>query len=80
MRAIVADIDGRRWKYIYTQGDVDELYDLEADPLEKESLVNSSDHQALRQQLRERLAQWMRDTGDFVTMASTIGSTNRRTT
>lgn len=66
MRAIVADIDERKWKYIYTRGDVDELYDLEADPMEKEPLVNSPDHQSLRQQLRRRLEEWMRDTGDFV--------------
>ncbi len=69
MRTVVADVDGHTWKYIYTQDDVDELYDLTADPLEKESLVASSEHQTLRRQLRARLIQWMHDTGDFLELA-----------
>jgi N-acetylglucosamine-6-sulfatase len=68
MRSVVADIDDRQWKYTWTKGDVDELYDLGADPTETHSLVGSTEHQALRRQLRGRLAKWMRETNDFVEM------------
>ena len=70
MRSLVADIDGRRWKYIYTQGAVDKLYDLQADPMEEESLVNFPPYQSLRRQLPRRLADRMSDTHDFITMPS----------
>ena len=66
MRGTVAEVDGRTWKYIYTEGDVDELYDLTADPQEKESLVDSEEHQSLRKQLRASVAEWLRETDDFV--------------
>ena len=66
MRGIVADAGGRRFKYIFTTNDVDELYDLTADPAEKRSLISSPEHQQLRLDLRGRLAEWMRRTGDFI--------------
>ena len=65
-RAIVADVDGRRLKYIYTPGDVDELYDVTADPREVHSLVAESEYAGLRADLREQLFRWMRDEGDFL--------------
>ncbi len=66
MRSTVADVGGRRWKYNWTRGDTDELYDLDADPMEMHSLAASAEHQALRRQVRGCLAEWMRATGDFV--------------
>ena len=74
MRGIVARINGRRFKYIYTKNDVDELYDLTADPMETRSLVGSPDHQALRRILRSRVAEWMSRTGDFIALPADIGS------
>ena len=65
-RAIVADRDNRRLKYIYTPGDVDELYDVTADPREMHSLVDEPAYAGLRAELREQLSGWMRDTGDFL--------------
>ena len=75
MRGIVADIQGSSWKYIWTRGDVDEHYNLTADPREKTSLVGSEEHQGLRRELRRRLAEWMRDTGDLV--VSSLGIRHR---
>lgn len=66
MRAVVADIAGQTFKYIYHFEDHDELYDVSADPLEKTSLARDPGYQALRSQLRQRVAQWMADTGDFL--------------
>jgi len=36
--------------------------------MEQRSLVASAEHQAIRTRLRERLAGWMRETGDFVAL------------
>ena len=72
IRAVVADVDGATFKYIYNHGDKDELYHLEADPMETTSLTGSEDHSAIKAKLRERLGAWMRETGDFVEMAHTF--------
>ncbi|MBI4025348.1 MAG: hypothetical protein HY360_10245 [Verrucomicrobia bacterium] len=66
IRTVVADADGGHFKYIHNFGDKDELYDLLADPQEKYSLVGSNQHQVIRSDLRGRLAQWMRKTGDHL--------------
>ncbi|MHC5057210.1 MAG: sulfatase family protein [Planctomycetota bacterium] len=68
MRAIVAEADGAVWKYTYTHNDVDELYNLTTDPMEKDSLAQSEGDRPVLLELRRRLAAWMRDTGDFVGM------------
>lgn len=70
MRSIVADVDGVTWKYNWTRGDVDELYDLANDPQEKQSLAASPEYQHLREALRTRLRTWMRETMDIVEMES----------
>ncbi len=50
-----------RYKYIHwvnrgTDGELDELYDLRADPYELENLNSSRDHQTVRARLRRELA------------------------
>ena len=42
----------------------DELYDLEADPLETNNLANDAAQTSLRNQLAGSLFQWMKDTND----------------
>jgi arylsulfatase A-like enzyme len=66
IRAVAANVKGSVFKYIYNQGDRDELYDLTADPLEMKSLSGSTSHRGVRDQLRARLSRWMRETGDFL--------------
>ncbi len=65
-RCIVSRLNGNRWKYIYTKNDIDELYDLDADPNETRSLASSADHSAIRNALRSSLQEWMTQTGDAV--------------
>ncbi|HYN89849.1 MAG TPA: choline-sulfatase [Ardenticatenaceae bacterium] len=48
-----------RYKYIYSEPDPDQLYDLAADPHELENLAGRPEHEALRQELEaEVLRRW----------------------
>lgn len=55
----------QRWKYIrYTQlAGADELYDLEADPYEKDNLMNAPDLDEIRSELRAKLEQLLVTSG-----------------
>ena len=55
-----------KYKYIHTKGDRDELYDLDADPMEKRSLAAEPAFAEKRTELRARLADFMRETGDRI--------------
>ena len=56
---------GDRFKFIRYHGiwDSDELYDLQADPLESNNLIYSETHQPVIQQMRNRLFEILEDTG-----------------
>jgi N-acetylglucosamine-6-sulfatase len=55
---------GEKYKYIHYHGiwDLDELYDLEGDPLETRNLVASSSHQQIVKDLNRRLFQILEQT------------------
>jgi arylsulfatase A-like enzyme len=59
-----------RYKYVcYSEGDNrEQLFDMDLDPGEMNSLVNSQDHQTVLSEHRKRLAQWIKDTDDFFKM------------
>jgi N-sulfoglucosamine sulfohydrolase len=50
--------------YSTDRSNVVELYDLEADPLERENLAGHKDVREIEAELRERLWTWMRETDD----------------
>jgi N-acetylglucosamine-6-sulfatase len=54
-----------RYKYIRPYGlwDVEELYDLQADPHEIVNLVHQPQHQKTAQELKSRLFQLLKETG-----------------
>ncbi len=56
---------GERWKYIHYQGiwDTDELYDLQADPLEMQNLVRVPAHRDLVRELNAELFATLERTG-----------------
>jgi len=57
-----------RLKYVYHEGDRDQLFDLQRDP---DELVNRADDPAcgaVVSELRQALRQWMAETGDFIAL------------
>ena len=62
-----------RWKYVHTPDlpdDVDELYDLETDPLELRNLIADPSHAVMLGELQSSLAQQLADTGYTPQLAS----------
>jgi arylsulfatase A-like enzyme len=56
-----------RYKYVYSHEDGEQLFDLREDPYEMDDLSVDPDHEAVLNQMRQALADWMKKTGDFVT-------------
>jgi arylsulfatase A-like enzyme len=54
-----------RWKYSWYLGDIDELYDMDADPQETRNLAREENHDEIVQGLRARIHRWLIDTGDL---------------
>jgi N-acetylglucosamine-6-sulfatase len=56
---------GEQYKYIHYYGlwDLNELYDIKADPLESRNLINSPQHQEVVKQLRDQLFATLSKTG-----------------
>lgn len=56
---------GDRYKYIHAHGiwDIDELYDLQADPYETNNLIFSEEHRPIIQQMNKRLFEILSQTG-----------------
>jgi N-acetylglucosamine-6-sulfatase len=56
---------GDRYKFVRCHGiwDIDELYDLQADPLETNNLIFSPEHQQIATQMRRRLFEVLKETG-----------------
>ena len=67
---------GDRYKYIHCHGvwDIDELYDLQADPLEAKNLIFSPGHQATVETLNKRLFETLKETeGMAIPLAPDVG-------
>ena len=54
----------RRFKYVWNATDVDELYDLQADPGELNNLALDREYRDRLQEMRRRLLEWMEGTAD----------------
>ena len=52
------------FKYVDNQGDLDELYDLDADPYELKNLVEVAGFEKVVDDMRRRLAGWQERVGD----------------
>ena len=60
--------DGK-WKYVCTEDDLEELYDLENDPYEKTNLSVLGEYQSQKQKMRTLLREKQRETNDPVDLA-----------
>jgi choline-sulfatase len=56
-------------KYVWSQGDRDELFDLESDPYETTNLIDAPDYAESLHRLRNDLADFMRQTSDVLESA-----------
>ena len=54
-----------KWKYVYTPHDVDELYDLEADPGEMMNRIDDENYADVLAEMKGRLIGWNDATGDM---------------
>ncbi|MEM7343619.1 MAG: sulfatase-like hydrolase/transferase [Chloroflexota bacterium] len=61
-----------RYKYITTQGDLDELYDLQTDPYELTNLATSLNHIEVLEDMKVRLSRWQEDSRDSITAPDLI--------
>jgi N-acetylglucosamine-6-sulfatase len=73
---------GAKYKYIHYYGiwDIDELYDLEEDPLETNNLIGSEKHQPVVRQMNKQLFDIMEGTGamSIPLFRDSGGQSNRR--
>jgi choline-sulfatase len=53
-----------RWKYVLNGGDIDMLYDLEADPHEMHNLIRDEAHAEVLAELRRRMIEHLAETDD----------------
>ena len=61
-RLVVTD----RYKYVWNEGDTDELYDLHDDPFELENLINIKKYSDVLFDMKNRLKKVRENSGDFV--------------
>ena len=56
-----------RWKYVYSPHDLDELYDLQADPYEMNNLIRDEASRPALDEMQARLAGWWVASKDMFT-------------
>jgi len=62
-RALITE----RYKYIYNEGYMDELYDLKEDPYELNNLIDREDYNDILKDMKTRLQSWRDITNDDIT-------------
>jgi arylsulfatase len=60
-------VRSKRWKYCTTEGDVDQLYDLENDPHELHNLASDPQHHEIIKEHQRYLLNWLIETEDTTT-------------
>ena len=73
-------IRGERYKYIRYQGvwDIDELFDLQADPLEANNLIFSPGHEGIVEKLNRQLFEVLEATdGMSIPLSRDVGKVQR---
>lgn len=60
-------VTDNRFKYVWNQGDLDELYNLDVDPFEVTNLIHDAAYGQEQTRLKQRLIDWMLETEDSIT-------------
>jgi N-acetylglucosamine-6-sulfatase len=71
---------GSRYKYIHVHGlwDVDELYDLQTDPLETTNLIFSQEHENIVKRMNQQLFDTLKQSaGMYIPLYADRGGSNR---
>jgi len=68
----------KKYKYIYNENDLDELYNLEEDPFELNNLIDKKDYKDILSDMKSRLDRWRNRTDDDVTLDMIKGKKFRR--
>jgi arylsulfatase A-like enzyme len=69
---MVRGIRTDRYKYTWRPRDLDELYDMQEDPGERNNLIDSPRHEAVILELRKKLDAWMEREGDYLRHAKHV--------
>jgi len=74
-RCLVLNVRTEKWKYNMYFGDIDELYDMENDPLELTNLAEQPGMVTVVDGLQKTLQQWLLETGglDMVSLLAKLG-------
>ncbi len=67
-----------RFKYIWNEDHIDELYDLEDDPFELKNLINNKEYKDILVDLKACLNNWRQKTGDNVIKSMITGKRLRK--
>jgi arylsulfatase A-like enzyme len=59
----------QRWKYVYFERFAPQLFDLDTDPVEQIDLGTSPDHEAIRQEMKDRVLSWLLNRRTRVTIS-----------
>ena len=73
-RVIITD----QYKYIWNDGDMDELYDLKLDPFQLNNLINKAYYGNILIDMKARLKRWKEKTGDNITKNMIVGRKLKR--
>jgi arylsulfatase A-like enzyme len=60
----------KRFKYVFSPNEENELFDLQADPMEMINLAKDQNYQAVIEELRRKLKEWGQAHGDWIDFAS----------
>jgi len=55
-----------RYKFVFNVGDINELYDLEADPWEMTNRIDDSSMSTVKEECKERMGKWIMQSQDFL--------------
>lgn len=67
-----------RYKYVWNEDDIDELYDLKKDPFELKNLINNIEYKDILVDMKARLKNWRLKTGDDVSKSMIKGKKLKR--